>query len=261
MTPTDATPDERLVASQLHTLADIPVTEQDVEHAHNELRSRLRDTPSGGATAAAPHTRTLLLAAAAAAVALIAAALWASNQQAPGPAGKVIAQNPFLSNHSGLYDWGMVRTPGVPPHRLSRCVDPGAWNARSSRAATYQEPARPGEYVNEYLLDYATPAAAHRALMDAWHQINQCPKPAHDRERGQFIRPGPVAVGRGYDEGFGHLESRYDTSYYPWYALRVARVGNVLVVLESTSLPIRAANPSLLTQALVKALPQSAQAP
>jgi hypothetical protein len=259
VTPTDLTPAERLVASELHTLADIPVTQHDVESAHDQLFDRLRALPSEGESSASHRARTLLLVAAAA-VALIAAALWVSNQQPPGPAGKVIARHPFLSAKS-VSDYLLIPTPGKSPQRLSPCVDPRAWNARSSRVATYHEPARPDEYLNEYVLEYATRTAAHRALIDAWHRIVHCPEPTDNLDRGHFIRPGPAA-GRGYDEGFDHLRSRPDTpgarTHYAWYDLTVARAGTVLVVLESTGIN---PPPGLLTQAVDKALPQPRWAP
>jgi hypothetical protein len=78
MTPVEMTPAERLVAGQLHELADIPVTDQHLERVHDQLHDRLRALPS----AAPRRTRSLLLAAAAA-VALVAAAaaVWATSQR------------------------------------------------------------------------------------------------------------------------------------------------------------------------------------
>lgn len=60
---------ERRVAQDLHELADIPVTEQDLDRAHDELEARIRALP-------ARRTGPMLVAAAVALVLALAAAWW-----------------------------------------------------------------------------------------------------------------------------------------------------------------------------------------
>jgi hypothetical protein len=73
--------------------------------------------------------------------------------------------------------------------------------------------------------------------------------------RRQQAREHPTRAWTELGEGLAQLQSRYDTGSYPWYGLRVARIGKVLVVVESTGIPIRVTSPGLLTAAVDRALP------
>jgi hypothetical protein len=122
MTPTQMTPAERLVASQLHSLADIPVTEHDVENAQDEFRSRRHALPSD----AARRTRTRLLAAAAAVVLVAAAvAVWTSHQSdtSPEPASKLShSDRVAIRTATGFVDAFHFFN----PHQARRLLAPGA---------------------------------------------------------------------------------------------------------------------------------------
>ena len=99
------------------------------------------------------------------------------------PGGEVLAADPFLP-HWHLSLWDIVRQQAAAPAQLTNCVDPRDWNAVDSRWATYADPANPSTRVNEFVLQYADESSAHRAFLDAWHQIKDCPKPANASDDG-----------------------------------------------------------------------------
>lgn len=157
------------------------------------------------------------------------------------PSLQVLAPDPFLSNHAASF-WGpRTRLVNALPPRLSHCIrDPHTWGALNTRAATYVDPrpaARqdpPDTRLNEYVLQYSDPASAHRAIRDALQQARNCPKPP-----GVFKDPSRIQrnAGDSYDEYFANQRtwlSAPDAQPTHVYTLRVARAGNILVVIEDT---------------------------
>jgi hypothetical protein len=131
------TPGERLVAEELHTLADIPVTEQDVELARDELGARLGALPPE----APRRRRTRLLAAAAAAVLIAtAAAVWASSRPprdtepthtpSPSETAALATASAFVDAFA-RFDVPRARRLLAPHYRFSGAADNRGWPAVS----------------------------------------------------------------------------------------------------------------------------------
>jgi len=95
--------------------------------------------------------------------------------------------------------------------------------------------------MNEYLLQYADTSSAHRAFLDAFRQAKVC---AHgdftpiQRPGGGGYGPDPKAADGlhilRYDEGFAAQWGDAATRQHS--VVRVARAGNVLVIIEDASL-------------------------
>jgi hypothetical protein len=171
------------------------------------------------------------------------------------PGGEVLARNPFLPSWY-LPTWHVVRQQAAAPSHLTNCIDPRDWNAVESRWATYADPTHPSTRVNEFVLQYADASSAHHALLDAWHQIKHCPKPDNASDVGS-LDTSPKTPDAKYDEGFGRQRLWTATPRHPerpLYALRVARAGNVLIVVEDTGIPSDR-TPYTLTTAVQAALP------
>jgi hypothetical protein len=138
MTPPDMSLEERVVASRLHTLADIPVTERDVEHAHDKFRARLRAAPTG----ATRGTPTRLLAAAAAVVLVAAGAVWVSSRHHPdtvGPTHK-LSRAERVAIHTATSFVDAIHFYNLPQAR--RLLAPGATFAGALSAKGWPETMR-----------------------------------------------------------------------------------------------------------------------
>jgi hypothetical protein len=169
--------------------------------------------------------------------------------------GEVLAQQPFLTNNFDPY-WHVVRRKGARPPRLSRCVtDPQTWGADKTQAATYIDPnpsahdSPPDTRVNEYLLQYGDATAAQGALLGAFHQLKGCPLPAGGVEDPLTINH--VSSPRSFE--FFAQQRQWSNHGLRVYVLRVARAGNVLLVLEDTGIPSDR-SPTILKDAVSQAL-------
>ena len=156
------------------------------------------------------------------------------------PGGEVLAPDPFMHNNAN--GWHVLRQFGAPAPQLLPCIRVmSTWGATALKAesATYTGTWLGGASranharVNEYLLQYADRAKAHRAFLDAFHQLKTC-RPADPNAGPPAIqRPsGPVVP--DYDENFAQQRGG---PHQEVYVLRVARAGNVLVVVEDTGIP------------------------
>jgi hypothetical protein len=157
-----------------------------------------------------------------------------------------LAPHPFLTNHQASVWVRRVRLANVTPPRLDSCFpDPRTWGADKTRTATYHDP-RPNRTIvdtrmNEYLLQYADTARAHRAFLVAFGQAKGC---AHgdfapiQRPGGGGYRPDPTTADgvrlMRYDEGFAAQWG--DSAMTQHSVVRVARAGNVLVIIEDATL-------------------------
>ena len=157
----------------------------------------------------------------------------------PSPSGSgdtlSLAADPFMT----AADWNLVMS-AAPPESLSPCVtDPMTWNAAESRRARYVDPGQPGTVYNEFVLRFDSAADAHRAIAAAWRTFTDCPTPAE----GDPELPLPLAGSNDYviDEAFWgqrvDATPRHAGSPVSVYAVRVARRGNVLVLVEDIGEP------------------------
>ena len=121
-------------------------------------------------------------------------------------------------------------------------ISPLTRNAAESGAATFgrrgQQP-----FANEYVIRFNTVAAAHQAVIDAWHQFRRCPTPPNVHT-DPLRRPGPPTTINGLSELFANQHAGYATQHdkYPisMYSLRVGRWRTVVVILETTDSSDRA---------------------
>jgi hypothetical protein len=149
-----------------------------------------------------------------------------------------ITSDPFMADGSWEH---IVRRPGVEPPRLAPCItDPRTWGAAESRTATYDNSGAEQGVLNEFVLVYHDPEAAHSSLLDAWQQALACREPAN--VDNPMSPPGPSERSAAiFDEGFANQRAWPPTTptdqYGRVYALRVLRSGNVLIVIEDTGIP------------------------
>lgn len=192
------------------------------------------------------HMRRTVLTSAAAAVLVVAIALIAdqTSRTTPKPTGppspevpggEVPAPDPF-SEFGGFH---VIRLVDTRPPRLSHCTtNPRTWGAIKLQAAAYRGLQPVDDHhlprLNEYLLQYSDRSSAHRAFLNAFRQLKRCPNPTDpggvdplniDRPRG-WSSPD-------YNEGFAQQRERPRVGRY---VLRVARAGNVLVVVDDTEI-------------------------
>jgi hypothetical protein len=209
-----------------------------------EIRDRVRVARRRRTTTRASAVVTAL-----AAAALVVVVAQQSRHTTPEPAGpprpdvpggEVFAPDPFLPD--GANGWGVRRQVGASLPRLSHCItDPRTWGATKARSATYVGPRTgphgdgPAARVNEYLLEYADAASADDAFRQALGQARRCQDPSDpydDPNVGTEVHPRA-----DYDEGFAQQATPGGASpTNRVYALRVARAGNVLVVVEDTGI-------------------------
>jgi hypothetical protein len=174
------------------------------------------------------------------------------------PGGEVLAAHPWLAGWE-LPDGPLVRQVEVRPPRLTHCVDnPRTWGAVESQGATWTKPTHPSTRVNEFLLQYADATTAHQAFLGAVRQLRHC-RSVHPSEGGDLNGQLQTMYAKAYDEGFGWQRLWYTTPHptnqpSAIYAFRVARAGNVLVVVEDTGIPSDR-TPYQLATAVQQALP------
>jgi hypothetical protein len=225
----------------------------------DEVRDRIRIARRRRAAA------TLGSAAAALLVAAIALIADPSPPARVEPAGRqVLAPDPFLTDREASVWAPRVRLVNVTPPRLDRCFpDPRTWGAVTTQAATYHDPHSDPTVrdtrMNEYLLQYADTSSAHGALLDALRRAKVC---AH----GDFVpiqRPGGGGYARDPKAAYGVRVLRYDEGFAAQWGdaatrrhsvVRVARAGNVLVIIEDATLDDHYYY--WLSQAVHMALPQ-----
>jgi hypothetical protein len=174
-----------------------------------------------------------------------------------------LAADPLLSDEEGnLVLHGAVPVP------LSACVSsPLTWGAAGSDAATYGRPGQP-RFGNEFVLRFNSVAAAHRAVTHAWRQFHDCPTP-RTVLTDPWNPPLPgLGLGSGLGESFGNQRARFatlrdtrrnDVQPVAMYSLRVARLQNVVVVVETKDVDDRAS--FVLSVAMSKATAQGRQVP
>jgi hypothetical protein len=176
----------------------------------------------------------------------------------PVRGGEVIAPHPYLWWMAS--DWHGVRQMGATPNRLPGCGDEprSTWGAVASQVAVYANPNHPGRWFNEYLLQYPNASSAHHAFLDAWHHMKTCPQPNH----GRGVRTGNGTLDRTiyntggcYDQEFSWLRVP-PNNHHLYYARGVARVGNVLLVLDNSVWNDDGRIAVILSQAVEQALPR-----
>jgi hypothetical protein len=184
---------------------------------------------------------------------------------------QVLASDPFLSNRqasepTGRSDAGdlwmpRIRLPHSKPAPLSRCIgDPRSWGALQTQAATYTDPhprahpVFPDPRLNEFLLQYASAAAAHQALTDEYAHVKSCWGGELFPIARPEVRPSEVPFEEfdRFDEAF--WGQRGDPAATQRSVVRVARADNVLVVIEDATMDDR--SDVLLSVAVRQALPQ-----
>ena len=176
-----------------------------------------------------------------------------------------IAADPLLSEEEG----NPVQH-GAVPLPLSACVSsPLTWGAAESDAATYGRPGQP-RFGNEFVLRFNSVAAAHSSVTHAWRQFHDCPTPP-TVVTDPWDPPLPgLGLGSGVGESFANQRARFATprdtrlvrnNVQPvaMYSLRVARLQNVVVVVETKDSDDRAA--FVLSGAMAKATAEGRQVP
>ena len=174
----------------------------------------------------------------------------------PTPSLFGLARAPFLTD-ADLSDWQVRRDADTEPPRLSPCLtDPRTWGAAQAEAATYSG-TQAGNTVNEFVLRFDDAAGAHRSILNAWTQLTSCRQPTTDDPPP---RPAPNNYGiDGFSDEFfadqrGLPADPQAVLPGDVYATRVARAGNVVVIIEDTG--ITSDRPSyMLRFALERAIP------
>jgi hypothetical protein len=154
----------------------------------------------------------------------------------PTPGIYALASDPFLT----VSDWDYVRS-DIAPGRLTECItSPLTWTAAESHGARFVDPQHPGTVFNEFVLRFDTVAGAHQAVADAWDQFAGCPTPP-EVLTDPLLRPS-ASAGELEDEGFANQRAEFATAAHKgqpvsMYALRVSRIGDVVVVVEDLGEP------------------------
>ena len=150
----------------------------------------------------------------------------------PSPTSTLLslAGDPFLTDGdlTSIFFQGIARNPTTPTRPLSPCLpDPRTWGAVQSKAAAYPSRTDPTVTLNEYVLRFTDPAAAHTAVLNAWARLHAC-----SSQFDQPLAPPGPNIHTPYlqDVVFGQ-DSRHG-----FYVPRIARVGNVVVVVEDTGI-------------------------
>jgi hypothetical protein len=176
----------------------------------------------------------------------------------------VLATDPFLTVDDVIWDYR--QRPDVATVLLSACVtDPRTWEAAQTRAATYVVPGTPIHVMNEYVMQYDDATVAHSRLMDAWTALRDCP--SIRGPRGGEPLP-PLHALRAEDKTWLDEETFTPVGCAPGAAgesrsdcvIRMARRGNIVVVLESSGIPTDRSG-TMLTDALDRAAPGLSPSP
>lgn len=175
----------------------------------------------------------------------------------PAPGLLTLAAHPLLTEEQGE-----PARPGAATVPLSACVSsPLTWGAPVTDAATYGRPSQ-ARFGNEFVLRFNSVAAAHSAVTHAWRQFRDCPTPPTVvTDPWDSPLPG-LGLGSGLGESFANQRARFATprdtrlvrnNVQPVavYSLRVARLQNVVVVVETKDVDDRA--DVILSVAIAKA--------
>jgi hypothetical protein len=172
----------------------------------------------------------------------------------------VLALDPFLTN-SQVSDQRMprIRLANTRPAPLSKCIrDPRTWGALKTQAATYTDPYPPAQHdfpdprLNEFLLRYASSASAHQAFLDEFRHLKTCwGENLDSMGRHRPVPLGLLAGATWFDEAL--WGERGDPAKTQRSVVRIARAGNLLVVIEDATLDDRSY--VLLSEAVLQALP------
>lgn len=165
---------------------------------------------------------------------------WITEGTSPGAAAsptpsapETLAPDPFLPAYFP-YGWNASGRPAATPPRLTTCMDdPDRWGALRTQGRAYRATRGSGR-ANEYLLQYPDGPAARAALSTAVTKFKHCAKGDADPavvDSGQGIRSA-------YDDAFAD-QTQVSAPGQPEvrFVLRVARAGNILLVLEETGTP------------------------
>jgi hypothetical protein len=158
-----------------------------------------------------------------------------------------LAADPFLAPADISY-FKVVRQDHLDPPRPSACLsDPRSWGATESGARTYTDRHHADLIINEFVLRYDDSASAHRALLNASHQLITCASPrdvafASDPADIRTLSDGDsVGNGPSIAEYVAQRRKLFPTAQRTEgteteYTVRAARAGNLLVVIEYSRL-------------------------
>lgn len=263
---------ERRVAHVLHDDANMAMSSTDTETRYSDFVA---------STASSVRRRRVIwgagaVAGAAAVVAAIALAGHPSRHagQPAGPSPRTsesplgrpyqLAAAPLLTQRDWVLtapdDAVLVRSHARPP-RLTTCItSPLTWQARQSRVATYVPPTNPAPVWTEYVLRFDDPNQAHQAVTRVRQQMADCPTPPKVFADQMGSRAFPASRTEWLEEWFAAQRTTFTTASpgdldmpVGMYALRVARRGNVVVVLEDEGYPTDRAT-VILTTAIQRAI-------
>ncbi len=149
---------------------------------------------------------------------------------APSPTSTTLtlARDPFLTNAdlSSLFFQGIARDTTAQARQLSPCLpDPRGWGALQLEVATYPSRTDPTVTLNEFVLRFADPVTAHRAVFEAWIRLRTC------RYEKPLAPPGPFMRG-GFHVPLDEVVFGQAAPNTPVYVPRIARSGNVVLVVE-----------------------------
>jgi hypothetical protein len=175
----------------------------------------------------------------------------------PTSSAMTVASNPLLEGQD-LAPWHLggratLKEEGVVPVPLSSClVDPLTLGATPPWATTFRANR---STVNDYVLRFADTAAAHQALLAVRAGYNNCQRPAFDHP---IAPPSSFSIGSHpvLAEYFAALRGNHPQVIEDAdiYSIRVAREGNVLVIIEGSHIRGDRAL-SMLAVALIRAIP------
>jgi hypothetical protein len=154
----------------------------------------------------------------------------ATHHPSPTPSLITLGDDPFLTPADISY-WRVVRQDLRAQPRPSDCLsDPRTWGAAESGAQTYTDPRHTGLVINEFVLRYDDTDRAHRAVMQARQRLNTCRSPtAVDIDPIVIDTP---SAGDGNSSGIAEYFGDQTVGADTVYTVRVARAGNILVVIE-----------------------------
>jgi hypothetical protein len=135
---------------------------------------------------------------------------------------------------------GVARTAAA-PNALSSCLtSPLTWGAAEAVGIRNGVPGQTTLVFNEFVLRYDSVAGAHRAVADAWRQFADCPRTTAV-STDPFTAPGP-SIPYNLDEWFANQRATFASAQTrgqptPMYALRVARLANIVLVIDDVGAP------------------------
>jgi hypothetical protein len=176
-----------------------------------------------------------------------------------GGVQQVLAPHPFLSGRQvSWFGTHRVRLAHIRFPGLSPCIgDPRTWGPPTTRGASYTDPhpaAHPAvlnPHLNEFLLQYPSASAAHRHFRHVYRRVKRCW--GGELSHPHKVLPSQVsATDQWFNEAF--WGQRGDSATTHRRVVRVARAGNILIVIDDASWDDR--SDVMLSSAVHKALPQ-----